>query len=152
MWTLDNFPRQAVQDKYGVEISDEWIAMVQRSITRLDSGCTGSFVSEHGLVLTNHHCARRCISQNSSAESNLENEGFLASSHDEELVCPTDQISVLTDTEEVTDKVAAAVAGKSEQEAGEARRQTLISLEQACEEASGLKCESVSLYLSLIHI
>ena len=146
MWTLDNFPRQTVQDKYGVEIDDEWLAMVQRSITRLDSGCTGSFVSENGLVLTNHHCARRCISQNSSADSNLEAEGFLADSHADEVTCPTDQISVLMETEEITEKVAAAIEGKSESEAGEARRQTLINLEQTCEEESGLKCESVSLY------
>ncbi len=146
MWTLDNFPRQTVQDKYGVEIDDEWLAMVQRSITRLDSGCTGSFVSENGLVLTNHHCARRCISQNSSADSNLEAEGFLAESHADEVTCPTDQISVLMETEEITAEVAAAIEGKSESEAGEARRQTLINLEQTCEEESGLKCESVSLY------
>ena len=146
MWTLDNFPRQAVKDTYGVEITDEWLAMVQKSITRLDSGCTGSFVSPHGLVLTNHHCARRCISQNSSAESNLEADGFLASDHGGELTCPTDQISVLMETEEITEQVTAATAGKSEQQAGEARRQTLIRLEQECEEASGLKCESVALY------
>ena len=146
MWTLDNFPVQAVKDKYGVEITDAWLEKVQQSITRLDSGCTGSFVSPNGLVLTNHHCARRCISQNSSAESDLEAEGFLAASHDEEVTCPTDQISVLMDTEEITDQVAAAIAGKSESEAGEARRQTLTRLEQECEEATGLKCESVSLY------
>jgi hypothetical protein len=146
MWTLDDFPRQAVKDRYGAEITDDWLATVQRSITRLDSGCTGSFVSERGLVLTNHHCARSCVSQNSSPGRDLEAEGFLATSPDQEVLCPTDQISVLMETEEITAQVSAAIAGKSEAESGEARRQTLTRLEQACEEASGLKCESVSLY------
>ena len=146
MWTLDNFPRDAVQDKYGVEITDAWLETVQRSITRLDSGCTGSFVSANGLVLTNHHCARRCISQNSTAELDLEADGFLAANYAEELACPADQISVLMQTEEITEQVSEATAGKGEAEAGEARRKALTRLEQECEEASGLKCESESLY------
>ncbi|MDX1642854.1 MAG: S46 family peptidase [Thermoanaerobaculia bacterium] len=146
MWTLDNFPREAVEAKYGVEISDDWLATVQQAVTRLEGGCTGSFVSSDGLVLTNHHCARGCISQNSTPERNLEAEGFLAANREEEIPCPSDQISFLKETEEITDAVEAAVAGKSGQEAGEARRQALTRLEQECEEASGLKCESVSLY------
>ena len=50
------------------------------------------------------------------------------------------------ETENITDKVSTAVEGMSEQEAGEARRQMLTRLEQECEETTGLKCESVSLY------
>lgn len=146
MWTLDNFPRQAVEAKYGVEVTDAWLDTVQKAVTRLEGGCTGSFVSPNGLVLTNHHCARRCISQNSTPERDLEAEGFLAASLEEEIACPADQISFLEETEEITERVEAAIAGKSEQEAGEARRQALTRLEQECEEASGLKCESVSLY------
>jgi len=146
MWTLDNFPKDAVMEKYGVQIGDDWLAAVQSSITRLEGGCTGSFASPNGLVLTNHHCSARCIAQNSSAERNLEEDGFLAGSLEEEIACPSQQISVLTETEEVTAQISAATAGKSEQEAGEERRRTLTRLEQECEESSGLKCESVSLY------
>ncbi len=146
MWTLDNFPRDAVMDKYGVEVTDAWLEKVQSSIVRLDSGCTGSFASADGLILTNHHCARGCIAQNSSAENDLEVNGFLAESRDEEISCPSDQISVLMETEDITAKIAAAIEGLGEQEAGEARRKARTRLEQECEEASGLKCESVSLY------
>ena len=119
MWTLDNFPRDAVQAKYGVEIGDDWLSTVQSSITRLEGGCTGSFASPNGLVLTNHHCAERCIAQNSSAERNLEEDGFLAATMEDEISCPSQQISVLMETEEVTEQIAAAIEGKSEQEAGE---------------------------------
>jgi hypothetical protein len=146
MWTLDNFPRDAVMNDHGVEISDAWLARVRSSITRLEGGCTGSFVSPHGLVLTNHHCALRCISQNSTPERDLEADGFLAPAPEQEIPCPADQISVLMETEEISTEVAAATAGKSDEAAGEARRQLLTRLEQSCEEASGMKCESVSLY------
>jgi hypothetical protein len=146
MWTLDNFPKDRVMEAYGVEISDAWLDKVQGAITRLEGGCTGSFASPNGLVLTNHHCAAGCIARNSTAEQNLERDGFLAETWEDEIQCGAQQVSVLMETENVTDKVAAAVAGKDDQEAGEARRRTLTTLEQECEEASGLKCESVSLY------
>ena len=66
MWTLDNFPKKTVKQKYGVNITDDWLETVKRSVARMDSGCIASFVSPNGLVLTNHHCSISCISQNSS--------------------------------------------------------------------------------------
>ncbi|MGI9238335.1 MAG: S46 family peptidase [Woeseiaceae bacterium] len=146
MWTLENFPKSTVKNKYGVEITDRWLETVKSSVARLDSGCSGSFVSDNGLVLTNHHCALSCIAQNSSTGSDLEADGFLASSRDEEIACPTDRISVLLGTEEITSRVENATTGKNDVEAGEARRQILKRAVQACEEESGLNCESVSLY------
>ena len=152
MWTLDNFPSETVQAKYGVEIDDEWLRRVQVSTTRLEGGCTGSFVSPNGLVLTNHHCARTCISQLSTAEEDLLANGFLANSHEEERRCQSEQLSVLMEYEDITDQVLAATEGKSEQDANVARKQVLTNLEQACEESSvdsaygKLSCESVNLY------
>ena len=66
MWTTFNFPKAAVKQKYGVDISDSWLERVQRATTRLEGGCTGSFVSKDGLVLTNHHCVVECLSDLSS--------------------------------------------------------------------------------------
>jgi hypothetical protein len=146
MWTLDNFPKSTVKERYGVDISDAWLETVRSSVARMDSGCSASFVSPNGLVLTNHHCSVSCISQNSSIESDLEAGGFLAARPEDEVSCPTDRISVLMETEEITQHVAQAIAGKDDAEAGEARRQILKRTVQECEETSGLKCESVSLY------
>jgi len=146
MWTLDNFPNSAVKKKYGVDISDAWLEAVKSSVARMDSGCSASFVSSNGLVLTNHHCSVACISQNSSIESDLEAGGFLAARPEDEVSCPTDRISVLVQTEEITQQITQATAGKEEAEAGEARRQALKRMVQECEETSALKCESVSLY------
>jgi hypothetical protein len=151
MWTFDNVPRGLVKEKYGVEIGDAWLRHLQQSVVRLEGGCTGSFVSPEGLVLTNHHCVQTCLAESSTAERDLVAEGFLAGRRDAEVRCQNEQLSVLRATENVTASVAAAVAGLPPAEASAARRQALTTLEEACEQDTArqgtpLKCESVSLY------
>ncbi|MEL7448442.1 MAG: S46 family peptidase [Pseudomonadota bacterium] len=148
MWTVDNFPTDTVADKYGVKVGDDWLGKAQLATTRLENGCTGSFASPEGLVLTNNHCTWGCIRNLSTAERNLSDEGFLARARDEELQCPGQQISVLMDFEEVTDKIAAATARMDEAEANEARKAELTRLESECEAAAGgeRRCEAVILY------
>jgi hypothetical protein len=152
MWTFDNPPREAITSKYGVTLDAAWLNRLQQATVRLEGGCTGSFISADGLILTNHHCAEECIAQNSTPDSDLLGNGFLAGSREKEVRCQEEAISVLVGTEDVTAKVAVATAGKSAEAAGEARRAELTRLEQACEEASkkskggALKCERVSLY------
>lgn len=148
MWTVDNFPSEVVHDKYGVTIDKEWLSAAQLATTRLENGCTGSFASEDGLVLTNNHCTWGCIRNLSNAERNLSDDGFMASNYGEELQCATQQISVLTDLLDVTDKVAAAVEGTEGAEANDARKAELTRLESECEDdADGeLRCEAVTLY------
>jgi len=148
MWTVDNFPSAAVAEKYHVDINDAWLHAAQLATTRLENGCTGSFASPDGLVLTNNHCTWSCIRDLSSAERNLSDEGFLASGRDQELRCPGQQVSVLVDLNEVTDKVEKATEGLPDAKANDARKAELTNLESACEQASNgaFKCEAVTLY------
>jgi hypothetical protein len=152
MWTFDNPPRATIADKYGVTLDAAWLDRVRLATVRLEGGCTGSFISTDGLVLTNHHCGEECIEQNSTPGSDLVSNGFLAATRDKEPKCQEEAISVLVSTEDVTAKVAAATAGISSDALVEARRAELTRLEQACEEASAksktgtLKCERVTLY------
>jgi len=122
MWTIDNFPVDSVAEKYDIDIGDDWLRKAQLATTRLENGCTGSFASESGLVLTNNHCTWGCIRNLSTA--------------------------VLVDFEEVSDKVASATAGMDEADANEARKAELTRLESACEAASDdeRSCEAVTLY------
>ncbi|HSD74082.1 MAG TPA: S46 family peptidase [Steroidobacteraceae bacterium] len=153
MWTFDHFPKELVREKLGVEVTDQWLDKVRLATTRLESGCTGSFVSPDGLLLTNHHCARECLAQLSTPERDLLEKGFLAKSRAEEWRCPTQQVSVLMATEEITSKVAAATRGMEDKAANEARKKELSRLEQVCQDASKsdtrtgpLLCQSVTLY------
>ena len=148
MWTIDNFPSSRVSDKYDVNINDKWLSSAQLATARLENGCTGSFSSPDGLVLTNNHCTWGCIRNLSSEERNLSDEGFMAGSREEELQCPGQQISVLVDLDDVTDDIASATKDLSDAEANDARKAKLTDLESACEEAADgkLRCEAVSLY------
>jgi len=152
MWTFDNPPQARLAEKYGVKLDTAWLDRVRLATVRLEGGCTGSFISADGLILTNHHCGEECIAQNSTPDSDLVSNGFLAGTRDKELRCQEEAISVLIGTEDVTARVAAATAGLAADAVVEARRSELTKLEQACEDASAkakggaLKCERVSLY------
>jgi len=152
MWTFDNPPRAAIADKYGVTLDAAWLDRLRLATVRLEGGCTGSFISGEGLVLTNHHCGEECIEQNSTPQSDLVSNGFLAATRDKEPKCQEEAISVLVGTEDVTAKVAAATAGVAPDALVETRRAELTRLEQACEESSAKsktgaqKCERVTLY------
>ena len=153
MWTFDNPPSATIKSRYGVELTRDWLDRVRGATLRLESGCTASFVSPTGLILTNHHCAEDCIAENSSAENDRLGKGFLAGAPAEELRCQGEAASVLVRAEDVTGQVRKATEGLDPAKAVEARRAELTRLEQACEEASAkdsqtgpLKCEAVTLY------
>jgi hypothetical protein len=150
MWTFDNFPKATVKQKYGVDISDAWLSRVQRSITRLEGGCTGSFASPEGLVLTNHHCAMECVSELSSASDNLVENGFNSGGRAGERKCPGGLVSVLVGVEDISAQVNSATAGLPDAKANEVRKQTLSRLEAACtaskNKSGASACESVTLY------
>ncbi len=148
MWTIDNFPSDRVEEKYDVRIDDAWLRAAQLATTRLENGCTGSFASPDGLVLTNNHCLWGCIRNLSSAERNLSDKGFMASAREQELRCPGQSISVLVDLEDVTNNVSTATKGLEDAAANNARKAALTGLETECEQAAdgAFKCEAVTLY------
>jgi hypothetical protein len=152
MWTFHSPPTELVKQKYGVDLTPEWLEKVRLSTVRL-SNCTASFVSPNGLILTNFHCTWACLNENSTKEKSLFEQGFLAGSREQEIRCQTQVADILVAYEDVTEKVNAATRGLDDKAANDARRKTLTQLEQACEQASRkdrktgpLKCESVNLY------
>ena len=151
MWTFNNVPRDTIAKKYGVQLTDDWLANVQKAVVRLETGCTGSFVSPEGLVLTNHHCVATCLADNSTAQKDLVENGFLAANRGDEVRCQGSEVSILMDMENVTEQVTRAVAGASQEKAAGTRNQTLTTLEAGCVEAAKkagtpLACEAVTLY------
>jgi hypothetical protein len=77
MWTLDNLPRAALKSTHGFEPDAAWLAHVQRAAVRV-GGCSASIVSEQGLVMTNHHCVTRCLTELSTRDRPVKAAGFLA--------------------------------------------------------------------------
>lgn len=160
MWTFDNFPAARVKQLYGADIDAKWLDRVRLASVRL-SNCSASFVSNDGLILTNHHCIESCLAQNSTREKSLVEDGFVATKRDQEIACGTQVADVLVEMQDITAAVVAATRGVSAQAAGDARKATLTRLEQACEAAAkparkskgknnvagaNYSCESVTLY------
>jgi hypothetical protein len=151
MWTFDNPPRAAIKKRYDVGLDEAWLDRLRRATVRLEGGCTGSFASAAGLVLTNHHCVRECVQQLSTAAQDFSAKGFLARTRAQERQCASEQVSVLTRLEDITRDVAAAIADTAGAEANERRKAELTRLEQQCEEAyrgrnDPHSCEAVTLY------
>src|SRR6202007_182078 len=71
MWTFDNFPSKTVGTKYGFAPSQAWLDHVWLSSMRIAGGCSSSFISPRGLVMTNHHCVVDCVEQLSTSKENL---------------------------------------------------------------------------------
>ncbi|GAC1600916.1 MAG: S46 family peptidase [Myxococcales bacterium] len=147
MWTYDNFPKEKVRQKYGFAPGDDWLAAARLSSVRLAGGCSGSFVSPDGLVMTNHHCAHSCIEQLSTKEKDFVKSGFTARTAGDEVKCPEIELNQLLQITDVTDKVNAATQGKQGQEYATAQKAALANLEKACANGDDkVRCDVVTLY------
>ena len=148
MWTFDNFPAAAVKAKYGVTIDQAWLDRVQGASARLSTGCSSSVVSAQGLVLTNHHCARECIQQNSTAKQDYIKDGFAATGRGDERKCSGMQAEILISIRDVTKRVGDAFVGKTGRDYLRARDTEVAAIEkEACagKEATQ-RCQVLTLY------
>lgn len=66
-------------------IYDENTASISDAVVALDFGCTGSIISQDGLLITNHHCAYGDIHTLSTPEKNYLEDGFWAMTRDQEI-------------------------------------------------------------------
>jgi Peptidase S46 len=73
-------------------------------------GCSASFISAEGLLITNHHCAFGILQQHSTPERDLITRGYLASGRGEELTGANVRVTVPHGTTDVSGMVEAAAA------------------------------------------
>jgi hypothetical protein len=110
-------------------------------------GATGSFVSDQGLVLTNHHVAFGIIQYNSNAQRDLIQNGFVSHGHGEELPANPDfRLRVTTGFDKVSDKVLAAAHGKTGRAYFDAVDAVSKSLVAECEREPGVRCSVVNMF------
>jgi hypothetical protein len=146
MWTFNNFPADAVARKYGFKPDQQWLDKLRLGSARLAQGCSGSFVSKDGLVMTNHHCVHTCVSQLSSATKDLVKEGFLAKKRDDEKKCPNLEVNQLIQITDVTARMNAATAGKSGAAYADAQKAEMAKITKECATSDDLRCDVVTLY------
>jgi hypothetical protein len=146
MWTFDNFPAAKMRAKYGWAPDAAWLEHARLSSIRLALGCSASLVSSDGLVMTNHHCARECLSDLASAKNDYTANGFYAASAADEKQCPAMEANQLVQITDVTKQIEAATAGKSDRAFHEAERAAKAQIESACGTAADVRCQVVTLY------
>ena len=147
LWTFDNPPAQLLKQKYGFTATPEWLDHVRLSSVRLNDGGSGSFISPHGLLLTNHHVARGQLQKNSTAAHDYIKDGFYAATPEQEMKSPDLEVNVLISTENVTARVQAALAGaKNPGEQFAKRRAAMAEIESGSQKSTGLRSDVVTLY------
>ena len=72
-------------------------------------GCTGSFVSDKGLILTNHHCGFGYVSHASTTEKNYLRDGFLANSYSEEIPAVGNYCKITESYRDVSEEILSSV-------------------------------------------
>src|SRR5438132_50890 len=78
MWLFNNPPRKLLKEKYGFDPTDKWLEHIQKASVRFNSGGSGSFVSEDGLVMTNHHVGLGALQKLSKQGKAYVKDGFHA--------------------------------------------------------------------------
>lgn len=146
MWTFNRFPSDKVAEKYGFKPSTEWLNQVRLSSVRLAEGCSGSFVSPDGLILTNHHCVHPCVEQLSTQERDRVKTGFYAETAEQEQRCPEMEVNQLIEIRDVTEQVGKATRNLDGQAYVDAQRAVISSLERSCATSDDLRCDVVNLY------
>ena len=145
MWTFDRFPAAQVKSRYGFAPDPAWLEHVRRSSART-GGCSASFVSPHGLVMTNDHCARECAEQLSTAGHDRAAAGFYAREAKDELRCPQEHVDQLVEITDVTARIGKATEGKAGDAFAEALRAETGAIEKACQVDARTHCQVVTLY------
>ena len=143
MWTFDAPPLDYWKSTYGFTPDQQWLDHVRLSAVRIP-GCSASFVSKNGLVMTNHHCGRSCTAGVSPADTNYIETGFAAPTVNDERKCPGMWADQLQSIGDVTDRVRGAMKAGSVTERVAQRDAEIEKIQNECPQ--GLRCEVVSLY------
>lgn len=116
------------------------------AILSLDFGCTGSIISDNGLVITNHHCAYADVHAISTDEHNYLEDGFWAMNNTQEVPIKGKSIYFLKRVLDVTDEVLKAYADAKESGLTIGSRKMSSIMEQKYSKQTGLEASLYSMW------
>jgi len=147
MWTFDNPPTKLLQERYGFTPTQAWLDHVRLASIRFNDGGSGSFISAHGLALTNHHVALGQLQKISTPQKDYVKDGFFARTQADEVKCPDLELNVLESVEDVTAQVqGVAKPGLSDKDAFDARKAEMAKIEKQSLDSTGLRSDVIPLY------
>lgn len=153
MWMVNAISQALVQKMQakgctldGNDIYDINSVSLKDAIVSLDFGCTGSIVSNSGLLITNHHCAYGDVHALSTAEHNYLEDGFYAHSPAEEIPITGKCVQFLQKMIDVTDEVNAYI--EEQKAAGKpfGMRRLSYVIEKKYKEQTGLEASLSSMW------
>ena len=143
MWTFEFPPTEYLAEEYGFRPDAAWFEKARLGSLRI-LGCSASFVSPNGLVMTNHHCARESVTHVSREGENLLENGFFARSLAEERAVAdefhADQLIAL---EDVTDRVESRLSALPEGQRAQQRSTILEEVGDVVAEEYGGEAEDI---------
>ena len=152
MWMPQQIPQLAPElQKLGLKIDPQRFADLtgdpMGAVISL-GGCSASFVSPSGLIVTNHHCGFGALQFNSTPQRDLITNGFLAKAMEEELPAgPGSRVFVTTTIEDVTPRVTGSLAATlSDIDREKAIDRSIKELVAECEKPGGVRCRVASFY------
>ena len=129
MWTFENPPIEYFEKEYGFKPSTELLEKFQKSALKFGGGCSASFVSEDGLIMTNHHCVRGILQSVQKENENILRDGFYSKIIDEERTVPNLKVEQLLIIKDVTNEIQSAMdKGKTDADKIELRDKKIDEL------------------------
>ena len=148
LWLFNQPPRELLRERYGFDAAPTWLDHLQKASIRFNSGGSGSFVSEDGLLISNHHVGADALQKLSTAQRNYLRDGFFARTPADEARCLDLELNVLQSIEDVTARVNDAVPKSAAPgEAFAARRRIIAAIEKESVGQTGLRSDVVTLWL-----
>lgn len=140
MWLFNQFPADAIKQKYDFEVKPAFLDHLRLSTVNLPGG-SGAFVSANGLVLTNWHTIAGCVPNADSGAS------FYAADQAAEVKCTGLDARILLSMEDVTTKVKAGITDDTPVADALAKRNAAIAaVEKDCAAKTHNVCSVVNLY------
>ena len=133
MWTFEYAPIDYFSETYNFDPDNAWFEHARMSAVRIP-GCSGSFVSEMGLVMTNHHCARSQITQIGQEGENTLDDGFYASTLSDERKIDNYYVDQLVEIRDVTDRILDEVDAVPVDMQPEVRQETISRVQSEISE------------------
>lgn len=147
MWTFEYPPIDYFEEEYGFDADEDWFDHVRMAALRFATYCTASFVSEDGLVMTNHHCARKNVTKVTQEGEDLHENGFISYTLEDERLVPGLFVDQLVYFQDVTDEIYDAMEeGNTEDEKLAIKSRMIEEIETRVAEETGLDVSITPLY------
>ena len=157
MFPISELKRLNLQEK-GLQLSPEEL-FNSEGVSLLDgicrvNGCTGSFVSSDGLIITNHHCAFDAIQKASTPTNDLLANGFIAKTKKDEVRAVGFTVRITESYTDVSEQVLSVVSeGMTFLDRTKAIEKRRKELEQAAEaENKGLRAEVAEMFAGKTYV